>query len=152
MGPILPVLLPEFEAADLAKDHELCVTGAAEFRDLLHNSHWDGRLIVDRAGKRNPDGVEVLRAQHNDLHGHAERGLLIIDGAGFTFDEQLLDKQGLGEWFVWNLDETKDDARLEAIDEATYRRLCVAGVLNHLGVGNNLPAGNMPVIFFTSTN
>ncbi len=150
MSQVITALLPEFNPADLTKDHTACVEGAMEFKDSLRSSHWDGPAIVQAAAQRDPAGIAILRGEHNDLHGHREQGLLIVDIPGYSIDQDILKEEKLGEWFVWNLDETKHDARLEAIDEASYRRLCVAGVLNHLGVANNLCAGDMPVILFTN--
>ncbi len=150
MSPVVAALLPEFSPTTLKDDHEVCLEGAIEFRDNLRRSHWDGPAIVQVAAQRDPAGIALLRGEHNDLHGHQERGLLIVNMPGYSIDQDLLKETNLGEWFVWNLDETKHDARLEAIDEASYQRLCVAGVLNHLGVANNLCAGSMPVILLTN--
>ena len=112
---------------------------AAKTARLLEENGWNGQAYVDGVVATDPDHVEDLEVDHEDVqfHGHKEATLKIIIG----------DKTYPGDdEFVWNLRASKEICEKLAGQRGTegYQQLLIAEIAKHMAVAHRLPSDKTP--------
>lgn len=130
------------EAPDQDADEVIhkVLSQAAPFTYILESRRWNGTEYVDRIAAENPEAVEVLKTKNNELHGHAEDAVVVIDGPVdedlrplYTLDKDLLKELTGREAFIVNQDELRRDAHKLGSSPRQIAQLYAAALLYHFG-------------------
>lgn len=143
---VLEKELPEEDTRALAQG---VISQTAELAALLQRIDWDGGKYVQHVADKAPANVEVLETKDDEVGGHAEVAVVLVDGpvdegghAIYTLDEEKLAQETGRQVFVANLEELRRTAR----QLGDYPRNLTALILHQIcGVYPNLGDGSHPV-------
>jgi hypothetical protein len=138
-----------------APEHDTTVTidrvikRASRFSSLLERVGWQGTDFVEHVSQEDPAAVEVLEMKDDEVHGHSEDAVVVIDGPTdedgrphYTLDEEELYRLTGRRVFPVNMEELRRDAA-KLTDPAEG---LTAGLLYHFGgVYYNLGDGSQPL-------
>jgi hypothetical protein len=147
------VVASEYPEQDIELLSENVRNQASGFAYVLDSRRWNGDKYVEKISEEDPDAVEVLRMEDNDVHGHAEDAIVIVDG---PVDENLrplhtIDKDKLKELtgreaFIVNLNELRRDALMLGGTQKQRAQLFLSTLLHHAGGAyKNLGNGTHPI-------
>jgi hypothetical protein len=129
-------------------------SGARELSRILDEKAWDGSAYIAQLMEKDPKAVELLEAQRDAVHGHAEGAVVIIDEDMREGDEPSAGinkatlKQLTGqEAFVINLNEFRRNAKIMTDEPEDEIRFILANLLYHTEVYKNLADGSQPVFY-----
>lgn len=132
---------------------ERAMKRAGKLAGLLERVGWSGQKFEQHVAAKNPAGVEILETKDDEVHGHAEDAVVIIDGPVdddgrplYTLDDEELFRLSGRRVFPVNLAELRrDGAKLADPAEGL-----VASLLHHLGgVYYKLGDGSHPLFVIT---
>jgi len=126
---------------------------AAGFAYILDSRGWKGEQYVDKLARQDPESVEILQHKDDEVHGHAEDALIIVDGPVdknlrpiHTIDKDMLKELSGREAFVVNLNELRRDALLLGKTEKQKAQLYFSALIYHAGGAYpHLGDGSQPV-------
>jgi hypothetical protein len=125
---------------------------AGMLTDVLEGIGWDGLEYTDRIAANSPDTFEVLEVKDDEVGGHAEDAVVIVDGPVdnngrpiHTVDEEALFKLTGRRAFIVNLAEMRRDADMLGSTVRQKAQLMTSGLMHLAGAFKNLGDGSQPV-------
>jgi|GEM_PF-3767748 len=129
--------------------------GAIEFGNILQEKGWDGQAYVEQLMAKDPEAVELLQAKPDEVHGHAEAAVVLVDEEIGEAEEptvginkSTLKKLTGHEAFVVNVNEFRRASRLMTSTRDEQIRFIISNLLYHTqGVYNSLGDGSHPLFY-----
>jgi len=126
---------------------------AGSFADIIDARDWVGQDYIEHAAKKNPEGVEVLYTKDDELGGHAEQLVVVVDGPVdederplHTIDKDKLKEITELEAFIVNLNEMRRDANKLGNTARQKAQIMTASLMHLLGgVYYNLADDSLPL-------
>jgi hypothetical protein len=147
------VVAAEFPNQDTESMSDNIRNQAAEFAYVLDSRRWNGEQYVENIAHQDPECVEVLHQKDDEVHGHAEDAIVIIDGLvdgdlrplHTIYKDKLKELTG-HEAFIVNLNELRRDAFKLGSTEKQKAQLYLSTLVHHAGGAYpKLGDGSQPV-------
>lgn len=147
---ISDILSAQFNSREMSK----VTDNAHRLAEVLSDTEWSGEDFCRDAKAKNPTGFEHLEGDPTHrFHGHNEPIIGIVASPDeITADKQWFDARGIENPFLVTLQDTRRIARLlpsvQSGQVPTIDQAVMANLAFHLGVSDNLPHPDMPVVLF----
>ncbi len=132
------------------------INQAVPLANVFESRGWSGSDYADHISEDDPEAIEVLVTKDDEVHGHAEQAVVVIDGPVdengrplHTIDKNRLKELTGMEAFIVNLNELRRDANKLGSTPKQKAQLLTASLLHLGGTYKNLGDGSHPVFVLT---